>query len=399
MPVTPFRNWLYRTILPLFGPSTRHQYRMAYLGAPLTSPEKLIEILVRHHVLGGVVRLAQGSSVSTAHASLENPHRQVTEDTLFRTASITKTAVSIVSLRLVEKGMLPLHESIHHLLPAGDGTHLLAGVTLHHLLSHRSGLQDTPAYLAGLQQGHSFHRVLTSPGTVSASKPGTTFSYSNFGYGLIGCLWEAVLKRSMAEIMAEELLIPLGMRGTLDGAALSDARVMAVARVLPYRPGHEVTIPWLGRKPLQGVDPELRYGITAGSLYTDATSLSRMLGMLQADGLFQNTPYLSASSVQNMTTPHSQYGKASPTMAYGLGLTLLNDPRIASEKIIGHQGYAYGCAHGMFYGATSGQQLISLNGGCSEARTGMLGLCSFDLLKWAWQAEFPGWRMQHGTGH
>lgn len=398
MPVTPFRNMIYLATLPILGVYTRGHYQVEWAGDPFFYQNKMIRHLEKNRFLGGVVFGRSGERSSAALVSLSYPPHLTARDTLFRVASITKTAVAVVSLRLVEKGILPLHESIHTLLPTGEATERLKGITLHHLLSHRSGLRDTPAYQQALTKRQTFHHVLLQEGTVSDAQPGQEFRYSNFGYGLVGCLWESVMGKSMETIMQEELLLPLQMRGTLDGSTLSPEQVMPVERVHPYWSGREVRIPALGRHPLQGTDPLHRFGITAGSLYTDAVSLSKLLDVISPCPQASCPPLLSADSIRDMTSPHSHYGKISPTLSYGLGLTILKDPAISDEPIYGHQGYAYGCAHGMFIGANSGQQLISLNGGCSEARIGMMGRCSLALLRWAWQKEFPHWSEVNGTG-
>ena len=35
--------------------------------------------------------------------------------------------------------------------------------------------------------------------------------------------------------------------------------------------------------------------------------------------------------------------------------------------------------------------VLFLNGGASEARRGRLGLCNYDVLKWALRKEMPEW--------
>ncbi len=92
-----------------------------------------------------------------------------------------------------------------------------------------------------------------------------------------------------------------------------------------------------------------------------------------------------------MMRQHASYGAASPGMSYGLGLVLLRDKALSDHLLLGHQGYAYGCADGAFLEADTGRMMIFLNGGCSEARTGRLGLCNRDLLRWAFRRELPAW--------
>ena len=86
------------------------------------------------------------------------------------------------------------------------------------------------------------------------------------------------------------------------------------------------------------------------------------------------------STVRVMTSVQATYGRLSPTLSYGLGLVIIRDPRLSGKPLIGHQGFAYGCADGAFLEEGTGRQIVFLNGGCSEARRGRLGLCNRDVL-------------------
>ena len=115
----------------------------------------------------------------------------VTPDTIFRVASITKMATALVMLRLAEAGLLALSDTVVDYLPPEAHVPALAGVTIRQLLSHTSGLRDTPAYMQAAEQGGELPQVLTAKG-VRDSEPGETFAYSNTGYGLLGCVMETV---------------------------------------------------------------------------------------------------------------------------------------------------------------------------------------------------------------
>ena len=101
--------------------------------------------------------------------------------------------------------------------------------------------------------------------------------------------------------------------------------------------------------------------------------------------------FLSEKAVSEMTKEHAVYGRLSPTLSYGLGLLMIRDPKLSSSRILGHQGFAYGCADGAFWEEATGRIMITLNGGCSEARTGRLGLANRDFLRWAFRKELPSW--------
>ena len=101
--------------------------------------------------------------------------------------------------------------------------------------------------------------------------------------------------------------------------------------------------------------------------------------------------FLSGNILSEMKKEHAVYGKLSPTLSYGLGLLIVKDPSVSNSRILGHQGFAYGCVDGAFWEESTGRLLITLNGGCSEARSGRLGLSNRDFMRWAFRKELPSW--------
>ncbi len=388
MPTTNFRNLLYRAALPL-SPSPRGQMSHTTHGHPIDM-KAYQHILCKHHVLGSSLLLCQGDDFAAVHTSISHPAHHADSSTLFRVASITKMATALVILKLIDEGAFALDDPIAPLLLDAADEPALQGITIRQLLCHTSGLRDTPAYEQALREGMPFHDVLRSEGVRSS---GNAMSYCNFGFGLLGCLMESVTGQSLEAVFQEKLFQPLGMEATLDASTLNENHIMPISRVLPYRKGQDVTITRLGRKSIAQPDPTHHFGHTAGAMYTNCASLSNLLLILANNGAYKGKQYFSASAIQQMKTQHSYTGSASsPDRLYGLGLVILDRPDISPNKLYGHQGFAYGCVDGAFFEEGTGRQVIFLNGGCSEAREGRLGLSNKELLQWALQKEIPSWK-------
>ncbi|MDO5144857.1 MAG: serine hydrolase domain-containing protein [bacterium] len=391
MPTTPVRNLMYLAALPLLAPSPGGQMTHLRAGEALRDPKGYERLLVRHHVLGSTLRLSDGARFSQVDTSIRKPAHHAQSNTLYRVASITKTATALVTLRLHEQEPGLLDAQVAQLLPDGEAEEALRGVTVRQLLSHTSGLRDTPALDQALAQGGSWHDVLRHP-AVRGSRPGERFCYCNFAFGLLGCALEQLSGQTVDGLFREQLFDPIGMDAALDASTLDRSRMMPISRVLPYHSGRDVLVTPLGGKSLTAPDPLRHFGHTAGAMYTTALSLSRMLTLINQRGAWEHTQLLKPTTVDEMTRQHATYGAASPGMHYGLGLVLLRDPSISGSLVIGHQGYAYGCADGAFLETETGRQMVFLNGGCSEARDGRLGLCNRDLLRWALGKELPAWK-------
>lgn len=385
MPTNPVKNLIYRALL-FRAPSPYKLMRHEASGQELNHLPYYEHLMVRHHVLGATLLLDDGERRAVLNTTVTVPMHKAQEDTLYRVASITKMATALVTLSCIAEGLFTLDAPIRPLLPETAHAALLNGVTVRHLLSHTSGLADVPAMDAALYEGRSFDDVLADP-AIRACEPGKRLIYSNFGFGLLGCLLENVTGQSVEELFRHRLFAPLGMRATLDASTLDESLIMPISRVLPYHAGSDVTITALGCKPLESADPLRHFGHTAGAMYTDAASLAKLLRLIHLRGAHEGMQLIPADLMAEMTREQS----ATPTRRYGLGLVLLERPKLWPRRLLGHQGFAYGCVDGAFIEEDTGRMVIFLNGGASEARKGKLGLVNQDVLRWALTKEMPSW--------
>ena len=384
MPTTKLKNLAYRAMLPFCAPSCGKSPVSSVSGHPVGSLSAFTRLIRRHHVLGSATLLSDGKSQALILTDSEKPAHHPAPDTYFRVASITKIATAALIMRLADRGLLSPDEPVSAYLPLDPVPAELSGVTLRHLLSHTSGLMDPPTLEKDLEQRKTLPEVVAG---MRVSQPGSSFRYSNLGYGILGCVLEAATDQPLDRVFAEELFAPLGMDATLSGCTLPPERIMPVTRILPYHEGRDLILTPLGRIPLDAPDSLRHFGHTAGSMYTTVQSLHRLLSMLISSG----GDVLSPAAVSEMKKQHASYGSLSPTLSYGLGLLRINDPAISPSLVLGHQGFAYGCGDGAFWEENSGRLIIFLNGGCSEARTGRLGTSNRDFASWAFRKELPSW--------
>ncbi|MBQ7850111.1 MAG: beta-lactamase family protein [Clostridia bacterium] len=323
MPSTPLKNLVYRAALPFCAPSPYKLMRHETLGQELQHLPYYEHLMVRHHVLGASLLLDDGQRRSETFTTITVPMHVAKPDTLFRVASITKMATALATLSCIAEGCFGLDSPVRALLPDTPHAEVLDGVTVRHLLSHTSGLQDLPAMDAALRDGRPYDDVLAADG-VRCAAPGKQLNYSNFGFGLLGCLLENMTGRSVEDVFRQRVFTPLGMRATLDASTLDESRIMPISRVLPYEKGRDVTITALGRKSLSEPDPLRRFGHTAGAMYTDAPSLAKLLRLIHTRGLHDGTRLLPDSLMTEMTSLQS----STATRSYGLGLVLLDRPKL-----------------------------------------------------------------------
>ncbi len=384
MPTTWIKNAVYRCMLPFCAPSCGPHPVSSVAGRTLVYRKQFEHMLRKHHVLGSAVLLRSGGETSLICSSSASPEHIAAPDTYFRVASITKTATAMLASRLFDEQVLDPDRPVSAYFSSREAASSLEGITLRHLLSHTSGLIDPPGLESSLEKGVPFPGILPEARRYS---PGESFHYSNLGFGLIGSVMEAVTGQPVGMVFRERLFRPLGMNATLEGCRLPPEKIMPVTRILPYRKGVGLVLTPLGSVTLDAADPLRHYGHTAGSMYTDIASLQVLLDVLIGKG----SGFLSEGRVADMCAQHAAYGALSPTLSYGYGLLRISDPSVSDSLILGHQGFAYGCADGAFWEADTGRSVIMLNGGSSEARVGRLGLLNRDLLRWAFRKELQAW--------
>ncbi|WP_141401409.1 serine hydrolase domain-containing protein [Ornithinimicrobium cerasi] len=191
----------------------------------------------------------------------------VTEDTLFHLASVSKTVVATAVLQLVEAGELDLDAGVTAYLPDLVWADPRAeGMTVRHLLSHRSGLGDVSDYgwhEPELDDGALARFAARVAGWTLERNPGTGFAYSNAAYELLGHLVATVAGRPFEDAVRERVLQPVGM--TTSTFLRADV------------PAHLGALPHLGLPPrvVDGAYPYTRRHAPSSTLHSSVAELGR----------------------------------------------------------------------------------------------------------------------------
>ena len=188
--------------------------------------------LEREQDFSGILRVTRGAEVvyESVHGMANRADRiPVRRSTRFGTASLSKMFTAVGVLDAAGRGELGLHDPLVTLLPPGRRPSTLGtDVTVHHLLSHTSGIadyfeedEDLPGYqedYGALWEDLPTYRVrdyavlLPLFGDLPPiCAPGTTYHYSNAGFVLLGLLLAEVSGLPFAEAMDTRVFAPAGM--------------------------------------------------------------------------------------------------------------------------------------------------------------------------------------------
>jgi len=178
----------------------------------ITVNKELIKLNKKMLFSGNVLVAKNGKIIYQKNVGFSDIEHNVSikTDTRFELASISKTFTAILILQLVESGKIKLDAKVSDYVP--EFTRSDSGqITIHHLLSHTSGIQDfvglncdfsswtESEFLGGLQK------------TAINFKPGTQFQYASSTYILLRFIIEKVTGKTYETNLRERILKVAGM--------------------------------------------------------------------------------------------------------------------------------------------------------------------------------------------
>ncbi|WP_430504482.1 serine hydrolase [Haloparvum sp. PAK95] len=163
-------------------------------------------------------------------------NRPTSPDTLYGIGSVTKSVTATAVLQLADAGMCQLSDRVSEHLDVDLGDDPNDPITLHHLLSHTSGLPSlgvSEALIARrVRRGEAgvplsshddfYAHVEDAAATERAADPGERFAYCNTGYCLLGDVVEELTGKPFPAYVEDHVFAPLGMeRSTFDDTEFS----------------------------------------------------------------------------------------------------------------------------------------------------------------------------------
>jgi CubicO group peptidase (beta-lactamase class C family) len=257
---------------------------------------------------------------------IEDP-REITPDTLFQTASLTKTMTATALLSLVDQGRLVLDAPIREILPrfrVRDEA-AAATVTLRHLLTHAAGWE--PRYQVEEGDGALGRWIETAGDLEQLFVPGQIWSYNNPAWGVAGRLIEQVTGQDIRDALRTLVFDPL----ELDRASARISEIVTWPLAVGHRSGPsgapEVVRPF-----------SMGSSIPAGGVNMSLRSLMRYVAFhLGETG--QDAGVLRPETRRSMQEPHLEKAPTGEAMGLGFHLRML-----AGVRTVAHGGTA-GAGH------------------------------------------------------
>jgi CubicO group peptidase (beta-lactamase class C family) len=276
----------------------------------------------------GAVLVAKDDHVLFSHAYGLADRKRGTPNTLrtrFRIGSMNKMFTAVAILQLVHAGKLELTAPLGTYLPDYANRDVATKVTIHHLLTHTGGTGDIfgpdfDLHRTELRTLADYVQLYGKRGL--EFKPGSRWSYSNYGFILLGRVIEKVTGQSYYDYVQQHIYQPAGM--TRSGSLPEDQAVADRSTGYTKPPGATAWLPNTDTLPYRGT--------SAGGGYSTVEDLARFAHALLSHKL------LSPDSTKLLITGKVKTGPPGARYAYGF-----EDARDADGNgWVGHGGGAPG---------------------------------------------------------
>ncbi|GAA4940773.1 hypothetical protein GCM10023224_23160 [Streptomonospora halophila] len=214
------------------------------VAATIEGREDRVQSLAVLEVDGGRTRTLMGGTTASGES--------VTAQTPFETGSVFKVVTAMALADLAADGGTSLDRTLGEVFPdLGFASPATADITLEELATHRSGLPRIPAetMLAGAATPftltdpyRTMPPVLESLAAAVPAQGGDEWTYSNFGYAVLGAALAEESGTPYPRLVRERVLDPLGMDDTLMRGA--DLESVPEGAALPHATPGKRAEPW-----------------------------------------------------------------------------------------------------------------------------------------------------------
>jgi CubicO group peptidase (beta-lactamase class C family) len=325
------------------------------------------KIMQEEKVVGFSVAVVKNNKIIYTHSfGMQDIEKNIplTDNAIFRIASISKSFTATSIMQLVEAGKLSLDDDFSNQVgftvrnPKFPNT----VITLRMVLSHTSSINDSEGYFTldaiNPSKNPNFAKCYNN------YEPGKGYAYCNLNYNMTGAVIEKITGERFDQYVKHHILDPLGIYGGYCVDSLDKSRFATlyeynkdsakfVASPAAYNPRSEE----IKNHTIGYTTPIFS---PTGGMKISATDLAKYMIMHARNGKFKGGRIISKKSSIEMQT------KLSDDENYGLALETTSK-LIAGETMCGHTGSAYGLYSAMFFNVKRKMGIVVICNGCGSS--------------------------------
>lgn len=221
------------SVLPVSGcqkPEIGHTEKCTFTEFPEHPKAQIYQAVLDKYTAAGLpgisalVRDQYGVWVGSSGMSDISRNIRMQPCTISKAASLTKTFIAALTLKLAEEGVFALDDPVDRWLPGEvlDKVKNARGSTIRMLLNHTTGIADV------IEDNGFYLSVLNNPakkwrpeelikfvyGDDAVFPAGTSVKYSNTNFLLMAMIINAATGRDHSELLREKIIAPLGLGDT-----------------------------------------------------------------------------------------------------------------------------------------------------------------------------------------
>jgi CubicO group peptidase (beta-lactamase class C family) len=290
----------------------------------------------------------------------------LTDDCIFRIASISKSFSATSIMQLIEQKKLSLDDDISNLVgftirnPAFPST----TITLRMVLSHQSSINDSQGYFTL----DAINPVKNADWAkcYNTYEPGTGYMYCNLNYNMIGTIIEKISGERFDQYVKHHILDPLKLYGGYCVDSLDSSKFVTLyeynvdsnkyySSPAAYAPRREEIAKYVMGYSTPIFSP-------TGGMKISATDLAQYMIMHMKHGSYKGQKIISKRSSKQMQE------KVAKEESYGFAI-LTSNKLIPGKTVKGHTGSAYGLYSAMFFHPREKWGMVLISNGCLPGYT------------------------------
>lgn len=316
-------------------------------------------IMKKYGTVGGSLAVIKNGQIKYCYEygyADRKAKKEVTRDTKYRIASLSKVFVTMNAAALADDGKLNLDGDIGDVLglKVRNPRYKKDVITTRMLLTHTSSIYD-----GALSFNFSPLSSKLKSGIFLSAEPGTYWRYSNLAMGIAGAVVECASDTLLTDVANKYFLDEMGIDAAFDGARLDDKSLVGncYEGSALSRTGEKVA----QAQPKGG--PGDYYHTGAGGLIISSVDLAKLVTILLNDGMYGDKQYLSKKMIDEIHTV--QFSTEDFNQCLGIRK---RDNMLNGRTMYYHPGSYYGIHSDILYDKETKTGYVMITSGASSRR-------------------------------
>jgi len=349
------------TLLFLFGVNAKAQSFKATAA--------IQQIMQENPVMGLSVAVVKNNKIIyTQSFGLKDAETNtpLSNENIFRIASISKSFSATAIMQLVEAKKLSLDQDVSELIgfKVRNPKFPETVITLRLMLSHLSSINDSQGYFSldsiNPAKSENWSKCYNN------YEPGKGYVYCNLNFNIIGTIIEKVSGERFDTYIQNHILKPLQLYGGYYVNGLDKSKFATIYEYQPDASKFVVSPNAYAPKTTEVAAYQMGYSAPifspTGGMKISAQDLATYMMMHANYGKYNGVRLISKKSSKLMQTAVSDVAR------YGFALETPGSI-IDGEKMIGHTGSAYGLFSAMFFNPQEKYGIVVISNGCHPGET------------------------------